>query len=64
MSNSVLSLTGLSKSFGALKATQNVSLDLAPNEIHALIYLNGAGKSTLIKQIAGELQPDEGTIHF
>ncbi|WP_104402021.1 ABC transporter ATP-binding protein [Vibrio penaeicida] len=64
MSNSVLSLTGLSKSFGALKATQNVSLDLAPNEIHALIGPNGAGKSTLIKQIAGELQPDEGTIHF
>lgn len=64
MSHSVLSLTGLSKSFGALKATQNVSLELGPNEIHALIGPNGAGKSTLIKQIAGELLPDEGKIHF
>ncbi|WP_325894237.1 ABC transporter ATP-binding protein [Grimontia sp. NTOU-MAR1] len=64
MSDPVLAVSGLSKSFGALKATQNVSFKLAPNEIHALIGPNGAGKSTLIKQIAGELLPDAGKIQF
>jgi branched-chain amino acid transport system ATP-binding protein len=53
-----------SKSFGALKATDDVSLDLRPGEIHALIGPNGAGKSTLIKQIVGEIRQDAGTIRF
>lgn len=60
----VLSVRGISKSFGALKASDNVSLDLLPGEIHALIGPNGAGKSTLIKQIAGSMPPDSGRIHF
>jgi branched-chain amino acid transport system ATP-binding protein len=62
--DSVLSVEGISKSFGALKASDNISLDLKRGEIHALIGPNGAGKSTLIKQIAGGLKPDFGTIHF
>jgi len=58
----VLRVEGISKSFGALKASDNVSLDLRPGEIHALIGPNGAGKSTLIKQISGSLRPDSGRI--
>ena len=64
MPDPILSLKNLSKSFGALKASQDVSLDLRANEIHALIGPNGAGKSTLIKLIAGGLTPDTGTIHL
>ncbi len=64
MADPVLSLSGLSRSFGALKATDSASLDLMPGEIHALIGPNGAGKSTLINLITGELKPDAGTIRF
>ncbi|MEH6402911.1 MAG: ABC transporter ATP-binding protein [Sneathiella sp.] len=60
----VLEIKNLFKSFGALRATDDVSLDLYPGEIHALIGPNGAGKSTLIKQISGDYQPDLGSIHF
>ncbi|MBL4740172.1 MAG: ABC transporter ATP-binding protein [Sneathiella sp.] len=60
----VLKISNLFKSFGALKATDDVSIDLYPGEIHALIGPNGAGKSTLIKQISGDLEPDLGSIHF
>ena len=64
MAETVLAIRDLCKSFGALKATEHVSLDLRPGEIHALIGPNGAGKSTLIHQIAGTLRPDSGTIDF
>ncbi|OUR80547.1 ABC transporter ATP-binding protein [Alphaproteobacteria bacterium 46_93_T64] len=60
----VLELRNVFKSFGALKATDDVSLTLLPGEIHALIGPNGAGKSTLIRQISGEYSPDHGSIHF
>ena len=64
MAESVLSLHSLRKSFGALKATDEVSLDVHEGEIHALIGPNGAGKSTLIHQVAGSLTPDAGEIRF
>ena len=64
MAEPVLSLRDIRKSFGALKATDGVSLDLRAGEIHALIGPNGAGKSTLIHQIAGTLRPDSGKISF
>ncbi|WP_419911431.1 ABC transporter ATP-binding protein [Hoeflea sp.] len=60
----ILELHELRKSFGALKATDNVTLDVRPGEIHALIGPNGAGKSTLIHQVAGSLTPDSGEIRF
>lgn len=64
MAEPVLSIRNLYKSFGALKATEDVSIDLYPGEIHALIGPNGAGKSTLIHQIAGTLKADSGEIVF
>lgn len=64
MTEPVLALKHLAKSFGALKVTDDVSLDLKPGEVHALIGPNGAGKSTLIHQIAGSLRPDRGSIRF
>lgn len=60
----ILQVEHLCKSFGALKASNDVSLALYPGEIHALIGPNGAGKSTLIKQISGGLQPDAGRIEL
>ncbi|WP_037308726.1 ABC transporter ATP-binding protein [Ruegeria halocynthiae] len=62
MSDPVLAALNLNKSFGALKATDDVSIDLMPGEIHAIIGPNGAGKSTLIQQICGGLQPDSGLV--
>ncbi|MCV2868501.1 ABC transporter ATP-binding protein [Defluviimonas sp. WL0002] len=64
MSDVILDIRGLEKSFGALKATDGVTLDLRRGEIHALIGPNGAGKSTLIKQITGEIRQDAGTVSF
>ena len=58
MTEPLLQIRGLRKSFGALRATDDVSLTLMPGEIHALIGPNGAGKSTLIAQVAGGLAPD------
>ncbi|WP_440409527.1 ABC transporter ATP-binding protein [Neorhizobium petrolearium] len=60
----VLEIFDLVKNFGALRATDGVTLDLRPGEIHALIGPNGAGKSTLIHQICGTLRQDSGTIRF
>jgi len=61
---SVLAVEGLRKRFGALAATDGVSLTVAPGEVHALIGPNGAGKTTLIAQIAGALTPDAGAIRL
>lgn len=64
MTGAVLQIEGLRKSFGALVATDGVTLDVRRGELHALIGPNGAGKSTLIAQICGELMPDAGRITF
>ncbi|WP_332682627.1 ABC transporter ATP-binding protein [Bosea sp. (in: a-proteobacteria)] len=64
MSEPVLALQSVRKSFGALKVTDDVSLSLAPGELHALIGPNGAGKTTLVHQISGMLTPDSGAIRF
>src|SRR5262249_50390980 len=57
-----LQLTGISKTFGGVRALRGVSFDLRAGEVHALIGENGAGKSTLIKMMTGAYQPDEGTL--
>jgi branched-chain amino acid transport system ATP-binding protein len=62
MSKAVLELQNLHKSFGALKATRDLSICVNAGEIHALIGPNGAGKTTLIQQIYGALKPDTGTV--
>ncbi len=59
-----LTLTGIHKSFGGVRALTNVSLDVHPGEVHAIVGENGAGKSTLMKIIAGALQPDAGQIQI
>lgn len=58
----VLALKDVSKSFGAVRALQDVSLQLFPGEAHALAGENGAGKSTLIKTLAGVHRPDTGQV--
>lgn len=58
----VLETEGLSKNFGGLRATRDVSLSLHRNELHAVIGPNGAGKSTLVNLLAGEFAPSAGRI--
>jgi branched-chain amino acid transport system ATP-binding protein len=60
----VLQVEHLSKNFGALRVTDDVSFEIAPGELHAIIGPNGAGKTTLIHQISGMTQPDSGRIMF
>ena len=64
MSTPILEISGVSKSFGAIKALTGIDFSLAPGEVHALCGENGAGKSTLMNIIAGVLQPDEGEIRL
>ena len=64
MSNALLRVEGLSKAFGALKATDRVDLEVQDGETLAIIGPNGAGKTTLISQLAGNLRPDAGSIRF
>lgn len=59
-----LQITGLDKSYGAAYALRDVSLSVAPGEIHALCGHNGAGKSTLIKILSGVIEPDAGLIQL
>ena len=60
--NEILVIKDLSKSFGAVTASDGVNFCLKAGEIHALIGPNGAGKSTLVKQIIGEIEQDKGSI--
>ena len=59
---SLLSLRGVRKAFGAVVALDDVDFDVGHSEVVALVGDNGAGKSTLIKVISGVVAPDSGTI--
>jgi branched-chain amino acid transport system ATP-binding protein len=60
----LLNIEGLTKRFGGVVASDNVSLDVCAGELHAIIGPNGAGKTTLIGQLAGEIAPNAGHIYF
>ena len=64
MSAPLLEAVDLCKSFGALQATDHVSLAVERGEVHALIGPNGAGKTTLVGQFTGEIAPDAGRVRF
>ena len=60
----MLQIRQLSKRYGGLLATDQLSLLLPAGELHAIIGPNGAGKTTLIAQLSGEVVPDSGAIEF
>ena len=60
----ILSLRGVGKTFGAVSALTDISMEVHPGEVVALVGDNGAGKSTLIKVLSGVHQPDSGEILF
>ena len=64
LSNTLLKVEGLSKSFGGVRAVSNVSFDVAAGELLALIGPNGAGKSTCFNMLNGQLPLDTGSITF
>ena len=59
----VIRLENISKSFGEVRANHDISLDIREGRILALLGENGAGKSTLMSLLAGQSQPDSGTIY-
>jgi branched-chain amino acid transport system ATP-binding protein len=63
MSQPVLSVRSIGKSFGGIKAVRSVSFDVHKGEILGLIGPNGSGKSTLFNCILGQLEPDVGQVH-
>jgi simple sugar transport system ATP-binding protein len=59
-----LALVGITKQYPAVRANDDVTLSVAPGEIHALLGENGAGKSTLMKIVYGAVRPDAGEIRW
>ncbi len=60
----ILRIEGLTKRYSGLVVTDDLSLEVEPNELHAIIGPNGAGKTTLIGQLAGQVMPDAGHVWF
>src|SRR5579872_5729411 len=58
----LLSLKGVAKRFGAVRALRSADLEVRPGEVHALMGANGAGKSTLVKIITGVFPADSGAM--
>jgi branched-chain amino acid transport system ATP-binding protein len=64
MTESLLQIEGLTKRFGGVVASDDVTLSIPQGELHAIIGPNGAGKTTLIGQLTGELSSQSGRIRF
>jgi len=64
MTEPLLRVRNLRKAYGALKVTDDVSLDVHEGQIHAMIGPNGAGKTTLVAQLSGQLRPDTGQVLY
>lgn len=64
MSKAILEIQGVNKSFGGLRALDDVNLTVIESTVHAIIGPNGAGKSTLLNTVIGKLTPDTGHINF
>jgi len=64
VADALLRIEALSKRFGGVVASDEITLAVPKGELHAIIGPNGAGKTTLIGQLAGELRPDSGHIYF
>ena len=60
----LLTVSHLNKSYGGVRATDDLNLEVQTGELHAVIGPNGAGKTTLISQLSGNVFPDSGTISF
>jgi branched-chain amino acid transport system ATP-binding protein len=64
MSEPLLRIENLAKRFGGIVATDDLTLNIAAGELHAVIGPNGAGKTTLIAQLSGQLRSDSGRVQF
>ena len=64
MTQPTLALRSVSKSFGMTAALTDMTLELHPGEVHAIVGENGAGKSTMIKIMTGIYQPDTGGVEI
>jgi ABC-type uncharacterized transport system ATPase subunit len=64
MTQPLLTLSSLTKAYPGVVANEDVSLEIAPGEVHALLGENGAGKSTLVKMIYGLVKPDSGQMQI
>jgi branched-chain amino acid transport system ATP-binding protein len=64
VTDALLRIEGLSKRFGGIVASDQISLAVPGGELHAIIGPNGAGKTTLLGQLGGEIRPDAGRIEF
>jgi galactofuranose transport system ATP-binding protein len=64
MTQPLLQMRGITRSFGAIKALSDAALTVDESEVHSIVGQNGAGKSTLIKILTGVYQRDGGTVHW
>lgn len=64
MTETLLEVSNLNKTYGAVTATQDLSFKVKHGALHAIIGPNGAGKTTLVNQLTGDILPDRGTILY
>ena len=64
MSNALLKVSGLKKSYGAIQAVAGVSFEVMPGEIFGVIGPNGSGKTTMFNSVLGQITPNEGSIEL